>query len=60
MDKVNKPLKEINLPYAYNHFAEGKKVKPPYICYLLPKSNNFSADGVAYFKKDNVQIEATE
>ena len=57
MDKLIKILKEISIVFAYDHFAEGKNVSPPYICYLLPKSNNFSADGVVYFKKNNVQIE---
>lgn len=57
MDKLISILKEINIPYAYNHFAQGEVVKPPFICFLMPSSNNFAADGIAYFKKDEVNIE---
>ena len=28
-----------------DHFAEGESPDPPFICYLLPGSDNFSADG---------------
>lgn len=50
-------LQEIGLPYAYNHFAEGRAPKPPFICYLYPQSDNFSADGLAYLKKNQVSLE---
>lgn len=50
-------LEELSIPFAYDHFAEGEAVDPPFICYLLPGSNNFSADGVAYYKANEVHIE---
>lgn len=28
-----------------DHFAEGESPDPPFICYLLPGSDNYSADG---------------
>ena len=28
-----------------DHFAEGESPDPPFICYLFPVSDNFSADG---------------
>lgn len=31
-----------------DHFAEGESPDPPFICYLLPGSDNFSADGRVY------------
>lgn len=50
-------LKAIGLPYAYDHFGEGNAPKPPFICYLYPQSDNFSADGIVYLKKNQVSLE---
>lgn len=57
MDKLMELIKEIGIPFAYDHFAEGESPDPPFLCYLLPKSDNFSADGKVYFKKNNVRLE---
>ena len=57
MDKIISILSEIGLPYAYDHFAEGESPNPPFICYLLPGSDNFAADGRVYYKIDDVHIE---
>ena len=57
MDELLKILKETEIPFAYDHFAEGESPQPPFICYLLPESNNFSADGKVYFKANEVHIE---
>lgn len=57
MDKLLEIIKEIGLPSAYHHFAEGESPKPPFLIYLLPSSDNFSADGRAYFKVNEVHIE---
>lgn len=57
MEELLKVLKEIGLPFAYAHFAEGEAPEPPFICYLLPGSNNFAADGRVYFKANEVYIE---
>ena len=46
MDKVVSIINEMNIPFAYDHFAEGESPDPPFICYLLPGSDNFSADGM--------------
>ena len=45
------------IPYAYSHFAEGEAPDPPFICYLCPGSDNFSADGRVYQKINEVHIE---
>ena len=45
MDKLLQMLKDTRLPFAYDHFAEGEAVDPPFLCYLLPGSHNFAADG---------------
>ena len=50
-------LSETQIPFAYHHFAEGESPEPPFICYLLPGSNNFSADGKVYYKINEVHIE---
>lgn len=50
-------LQEMNIPFAYDHFAEGESPKPPFICYLLPGSDNFAADGKVYFKINEVRME---
>ena len=41
-------LDKTGFPFAYDHFAEGESPDPPFICYLLPGSDNFSADGRVY------------
>ena len=43
--------------YAYDHFAEGESPEPPFLCYLLPGSDNFSADGKVYHKISEVRLE---
>ena len=50
-------LQETGIPFAYDHFAEGESPEPPFICYLLPGSDNFAADGKVYFKINEVRIE---
>ena len=57
MEELLQILSETQIPYAYHHFAEGESPKPPFICYLLPGSNNFSADGKVYYKINEVHIE---
>lgn len=57
MEELVQMLQEIGLPFAYDHFAEGESPKPPFICYLLPGSNNFAADGKVYFHINEVRIE---
>ena len=50
-------VKELDLPFAYDHFAEGKSAKPPFCIYLYPSADNFAADGCAYFKQNNLHVE---
>lgn len=54
---VTRMLKEIALPFAYDHFVEGRSPKPPFVVFLYPKADNFAADGVAYHKIDVLDIE---
>jgi len=57
MEELVRIIKEMKIPFAYDHFAEGHSPKPPFICYLTPGSDNFSADGGVYFNIDDVRIE---
>lgn len=57
MDKLLQMLKNTGLPFAYDHFAEGEAVDPPFLCYLLPGSHNFAADGKVYHKVSIVHLE---
>ena len=57
IEQIAAMLQETGIPFAYDHFAEGESPEPPFICYLLPGSDNFAADGRVYFKINEVRIE---
>ena len=57
MEELVSIIQEMNIPCAYDHFAEGESPEPPFICYLIPGSDNFAADGKVYFKMNEVRIE---
>ena len=57
MDELVKIIEEMGIPFAYDHFAEGESPDPPFLCYLLPGSDNFAADGRVYYKMNEVRIE---
>ncbi len=50
-------LEEMELPLAYDHFQEGEAPEPPFLIFLFPRANNFSADGKVYQKIDELNIE---
>ena len=56
MEKIAAVLEKIGLPFAYDHFAEGESPNPPFICYLIPNSDNFSADGRVYYKINEIEL----
>lgn len=57
MEELLTMLKEMDIPFAYDHFAEGESPSPSFICYLLPGTDNFSADGRVYLKVNQINIE---
>lgn len=57
MDKLIEILTKINIPFAYDHFAEGESPNTPFICYQIPRSENMSADGKVYHKLSEVRFE---
>lgn len=56
-DAIAEMLEEAGLPLAYDHFAEGESPDPPFLIFLFPSSDNFSADGKVYQKIDALHIE---
>ena len=57
MDRLLEIIADIDIPSAYDHVGEGESPSPPFITYLTPGSNNFSADGRVYFPVSEVHIE---
>ena len=57
MDELVKIIEEMGISFTYDHFAEGESPDPPLLCYLLPGSDNFAADGRVYYKMSEVRIE---
>ena len=55
--EVLKMMEEMKLPFAYDHFVEGESPEPPFLVFLYPKAANFAADGIAYFKITQLDIE---
>ena len=43
--------------FAYHHFAEGESPAPPFLLFLSPGENTFSADNLAYFSCKQLDIE---
>lgn len=50
-------LEETGLPLAYDHFAEGESVDPPFLVFLFPGSNNMFADDCVYLKVNELHVE---
>lgn len=57
MEELVKIIEEMDIPFAYDHFAEGESPNPPFITYLLPDDDNFAADGKVYYQISGVRIE---
>ena len=56
-EDVMQMLAETEIPFAYDHFAEGESPDLPFICFLFPGSDNFAADNVVYMEFSNLSIE---
>jgi hypothetical protein len=50
-------LRECNLPFAYDHFAEGESPDPPFLVFLFPGTDNVFADNQVYYKVNELNIE---
>ena len=47
-EELTAMLKEVNLPFAYDHFAEGESPDPPFFVFLIPSEETFGADNIVY------------
>ena len=56
-DDVMKMARETALPFAYDHFTEGESPETPFLIFLFPRSDNFSADGSVYQKINVLHFE---
>lgn len=56
-NEVMEMLEELSLPVAYDHYAEGESPEPPFICFLYPDNEEFSADNICYHSSRNLDIE---
>ena len=56
-NEVVEMLEELNLPIAYDHFAEGESPDPPFICFLYPENKPFGADNTVYYQLHELDIE---
>lgn len=54
---IEEILNGVGLPYRYHHFEVEEAVELPFICWIVPGSENFAADGKVYFQTNNVNIE---
>ncbi len=48
-EQIAEMMEEMGLPFAYHHFAEGESPAPPFLLFLSPGENTFSADNYMYF-----------
>lgn len=55
LKNIIKMLKATGFPVAYRSFKTKQNL--PYICVLMPRSNNFIADGKVYLKRNRLHIE---
>lgn len=56
-EKIKKMVEEIGIPASYHHFDVENAINPPFICWIIPGSDNFSADGMVFFRIDALNIE---
>lgn len=55
--EVCQMAKSAGFPTAYHHFEEGQEPEKPYLVYLYPGTDNFSADGIVYQAVNKLDIE---
>lgn len=57
-EEINEMMAEMGLPFAYHHFAEGESPASPFLIFLSPGEDTFSADNMAYhnFKKLDIEL----
>ena len=56
-EQIAEMIEEMGLPFAYHHYAEGESPEPPFLLFLSPGENTFSADNSMYFSFKMLDIE---
>lgn len=55
--EISEMIGSVGFPMAYHHFDEGEEPAKPYLVYLYPGTDNFSADGTVYQGINKLDIE---
>lgn len=50
-ERIEAILDVLEIEYRYHHFEECEAVNPPFICWLMQETRNFSADGKVYLNQ---------
>lgn len=56
-EEIHEMMLEMGLPFAYHHFSEGEAPEPPFLLFLSPGEDAFSADNVAYHNFKQLDLE---
>lgn len=56
-EQLNTQLKTAGLPVVYHSWPPGEAPAPPYLVFLMTRSNNFKADGRVYLPITRYQVE---
>lgn len=56
-EQIKEMLDAIGIEHRYHHFETAEAVNPPFICWIIPGTTNFSADGVAYVSAKKLKLE---
>lgn len=56
-EEINEMMMETGLLFAYHHFAEGESPNPPFVLFLSPGEDTFSADNQMYHSFKQLDIE---
>lgn len=57
LEEIKSVLESTGFPVTYRSWPECKAPSMPYICYYVSGSDNFSADGMAYYPVNQIQVE---
>ena len=56
-EQIAEMMEEMGLPFPYHPYAAGESPEPPFLLFLSPGENTFSADNLAYFSCKQLDIE---
>lgn len=56
-EEIEKMMEEIGIPASYHHFEVEEAINPPFICWIIPGSDNFAADGNTFYEISLLNVE---